>query len=122
VIVDDNQDASELLADALIGLGHDVRVAHDGPSGLSRVTEVVPDVAFLDLGLPGMDGYELARRLRLQPGLERVRLVALTGYGDPAARLRSAAAGFDEHLVKPASLARIAEAIDRGAAAPGAAR
>jgi PAS domain S-box-containing protein len=121
VIVDDNQDASELLADALIGLGHDVPIAHDGPSGLSRVTEVVPDVAFLDLGLPGMDGYELARRLRQQPGLERIRLIALTGYGDPAARLRSAAAGFDEHLVKPASLARIAEAIDRGAAAPDAA-
>ena len=121
VIVDDNQDASELLADALIGLGHDVRIAHDGPSGLSRVTEVVPDVAFLDLGLPGMDGYELARRLRQQPGLERIRLIALTGYGDPAARLRSAAAGFDEHLVKPASLARIAEAIERGAAASDAA-
>jgi len=118
VIVDDNQDAAELLADALTARGHEVHVAHDGTSGLARVIEVVPEVAFLDLGLPGMDGYELARRIREQPGLAQIWLVALTGYGDAAAHQRSAAAGFDEHLVKPATLDRIAEALARAGRPP----
>ncbi len=113
VIVDDNRDASELLAGALTEMGHEVGLAHDGPSGLARVVELSPDVVFLDIGLPGMDGYALARRLRQHPGLEAVRLVALTGYGDSAAQQRSAAAGFDDHLIKPATLERIAALIER---------
>jgi len=119
VIVDDNQDAAELLADALTARGHEVHVAHDGTSGLARVIQVAPEVALLDLGLPGMDGYELARQIRQQPGLERIWLVALTGYGDAAARQRSAAAGFDEHLVKPATLERIGQALARADRSPG---
>ena len=100
LLVDDNTDAVELLAELLLQEGHDVRVAADGPSALEALAGFVPDVAILDIGLPGMDGYELAAELRRRdlPGL---RLIALTGYGLPSDRERALEAGFDDHLVKP---------------------
>jgi signal transduction histidine kinase len=111
VLVDDNRDACELLAEAMRDLGHEVHIAHDGNSGLRVATEVVPDVAILDLGLPGMDGYELARALRETLSERAPRLIALSGYGQPEDRRRSAEAGFSAHLVKPTSLDAIEELI-----------
>jgi CheY-like chemotaxis protein len=82
--------------------GHDVRVAHDGPAGLEAAASTPPDAVFLDIGLPkGMDGYDVARRLRAQPALGSALLIALTGYGQEEDRRRSRGAGFDAHLVKP---------------------
>src|SRR6202035_1696475 len=101
LIVDDNVDAAESLAMLLRLWGHEVAVAHDGPGALRAAETQPPEVALLDIGLPGMDGYELARRLRPQPGLERTVLVALTGWGQEEDRRRSQEAGFDHHLVKP---------------------
>ncbi|MGH7818834.1 MAG: response regulator [Candidatus Binatia bacterium] len=101
LVVDDNVDAAESLACLLGLLGHDVRVAHDGPSALAAAAGRSPDVVFLDLGLPGMDGYEVARRLRSEPRFASTVLVALTGYGQDEDRRRSEEAGFDHHLVKP---------------------
>jgi signal transduction histidine kinase/DNA-binding response OmpR family regulator len=107
LVVDDNDDSAAMLAEALRLRGHDVRVAHDGPAALTVSAVFRPDVAFLDIGLPVMDGYELAVRLRQQPGLEALRLLALTGYGQESDGERSRAAGFDEHLVKPLDLSQL---------------
>ena len=115
LIVDDNQDAALLLSDALSELGHTTRVAHDGPEALQIAAEFVPEVAVLDIGLPVMDGFELARRLREQPALRRARLIALTGYGQQEDRQRSAEAGFDAHLVKPVQIQRLKAFIDAAA-------
>ncbi len=101
LLVDDNVDAADMLAESLRALGHHVRVAHDGVHALTIATDYVPDIALLDLGLPVIDGYEVAARLRLQPGWESVRTVALTGYGLQNDRERTRHAGFDGHLVKP---------------------
>jgi PAS domain S-box-containing protein len=104
LLVDDNEDAALLLADALRGLGHEVETAYDGPAALRVAPAFAPEIALLDLGLPVMDGFELARRLKVLPGLSRVRLVAVTGYGQAADRERTREAGFDLHLVKPVDL------------------
>jgi len=104
LLVDDNVDATESLAMLLRLWGHEVAVAHDGPAALRAAAACRPGVALLDIGLPGMDGYELARQLRRQPGLERTALVALTGWGQEEDRRRSQEAGFDHHLVKPVEL------------------
>src|SRR5262249_2324922 len=80
--------------------GHEVAIAHDGPAALKVAESAPPTIALLDIGLPGMDGYELARNLREQGGLEHTVLVALTGWGQQEDRRRSASAGFDHHLVK----------------------
>ena len=101
LVVDDNQDAANSLAMLLRLQGHEVGVAHDGPAALDMVEVYRPEMVFLDIGMPGMDGYEVARRLRRQPGLESVRLAALTGWGQQEDRRRTAEAGFDHHLVKP---------------------
>ncbi len=101
LVVDDNTDAAELLAETLELLGYEAHRAHDGPSALQLATTVKPTVALLDIGLPVMDGYELARRLRSMEGLTQIKLVAVTGYGQPSDRQKSEAAGFDAHLVKP---------------------
>jgi PAS domain S-box-containing protein len=113
LVVDDNADAAELLAEALAGGGHITRVAHDGPSAILVAAEFKPDVAFLDIGLPVMDGYELARRLRDLPGLAGIKLLALTGYGQASDRTRALSMGFDVHLVKPVELERIEAEMDR---------
>jgi CheY-like chemotaxis protein len=102
LVVDDNTDAATSLARLLERLyGQEVRVAHDGTEALDVAGEFRPDVILLDIGLPGMDGHEVARRLRGRPEFERALIVALTGGGQDADRRRSAEAGFDRHLVKP---------------------
>jgi PAS domain S-box-containing protein len=112
LVVDDNEDAADTLAAFLEGAGHRVCVAYDGPSALRAAAVEPPDVALLDIGLPVMDGYELASRLRELPVLENLALVAVTGYGQESDRTRSRAAGFDAHLVKPVDLAEV-EALVR---------
>jgi CheY-like chemotaxis protein len=112
LVVDDNQDAAMSLAELLRFGGHPVHVAYDGPQALEAMREQRPDVVFLDLGLPGMDGFEVARRVRGDPALAGVRLVALTGYGQPADRAATEAAGFAAHLVKPVELAQLTGALD----------
>ncbi len=111
LIVDDNADAALLLAEVLEAAGHVTAVAHDGAGALALAPGFQPEVAVLDIGLPGMDGYELARRLRGEPALSRVRIIAITGYGQRADRERSRAAGFDAHLVKPVQFELLARAL-----------
>jgi PAS domain S-box-containing protein len=101
LIVDDNVDAAESLAVLLRLEGHDVRVAHDGPAALAAFEADPPDIVFLDIGMPVMNGYDVARRLRQRPGLDNLVLVAMTGWGQEEDRRRSQEAGFDHHLVKP---------------------
>jgi PAS domain S-box-containing protein len=101
LVVDDNKDAATSLAMLLRLQGHEVRVAHDGPTALAMAASYSPSAILLDIGMPGMDGYEVARRLRALPGLERVVLAALTGWGQQEDRRRTAEAGFDHHFVKP---------------------
>jgi CheY-like chemotaxis protein len=99
--VDDHKDAAESVALLLRLWGHDVRIAPDGPTGLETVRVFRPQVVLLDIGLPNMDGYEVARRLRQEFGPNSMFLVAVTGYGQSEDRRKSAQAGFDVHLVKP---------------------
>jgi signal transduction histidine kinase/DNA-binding response OmpR family regulator len=107
LVVDDNVDAATLLGDLLSSRGYDAHVAHDAREALQLAADFVPDVALLDIGLPVMDGYELARRLRALPAWRGVKLLALTGYGQSADRARSIDVGFDHHLVKPIDLATL---------------
>ena len=106
LVVDDNQDAAESLALILQMDGHVARVAHDGPSAVELAAQFQPQVVFLDIGMPGMDGYEVARRLRRQPGAQPV-LVALTGWGTQEDLARATEAGFDHHLTKPADIGAV---------------
>ncbi|RKH69687.1 ATP-binding protein [Corallococcus aberystwythensis] len=101
LIVDDNRDAADVLSESLEFLGCTTRVAYDGPTGLEAAKAFRPEIALLDIGLPVMDGYELARLLRQQEEPRPMKLVAVTGYGQESDRQRSKAAGFDAHLVKP---------------------
>ena len=101
LVVEDNPDSAETLATMLGIIGHDVHVAHDGMSGLALFAQINPSLVLLDIGLPGMSGYEVAERLRaIQPN-HSLKIVALTGYGSEADRQRAKAAGFDYHLIKP---------------------
>jgi PAS domain S-box-containing protein len=112
LVVDDNQDAADALVEALLAVGHQAVVAYDGPGALDAALRLRPEVAFLDIGLPVMDGYELARRIRdlIGPG---VKLVAVTGYSQERDRALSRAAGFDEHLVKPVDLERLESLLEQ---------
>ena len=110
LVVDDNQDAAEMLAEGLRLHGHQVRVAYDGPEALLAAAELDPEVALVDIGLPVMNGYELARRLRGREGT-RCHLVAVTGYGQESDRARSREHGFDAHVVKPVDLEGIRELV-----------
>jgi signal transduction histidine kinase/ActR/RegA family two-component response regulator len=110
LVVDDNEDAAAMLKQALEELGYRVETAHDGPSALRIAAEFRPDIALLDIGLPVMDGYELAQRLRAE-SVKPPRLLAVTGYGQATDRQRSAAAGFEAHLVKPLDLERLERAM-----------
>jgi CheY-like chemotaxis protein/two-component sensor histidine kinase len=101
LVVDDNKDAAASLSLLLRLQGHDVRIAHEGRTALEAAASFQPEVIFLDIGMPGMDGYEVARQIRRQPGLEKVVLAAATGWGQTVDRRRTSAAGFDHHLVKP---------------------
>ena len=112
LIVDDNRDQVAALMLLLRMLGHDVRVAYDGLSAIEAAEEFAPDIVLLDIGLPGLDGYEVAKRLRAQHDSRALQIVAVTGYGQPADRIRSAAAGFDAHVVKPVDLATFRRTIE----------
>jgi CheY-like chemotaxis protein len=103
LVVDDNPDIRATLHDLLEMQGHHVDVAEDGPQAIERVMALRPQVALVDIGLPGMDGCEVARTLRATPGVT-TRLVAMTGYGQPEDRKRALDAGFDAHVVKPVEL------------------
>ncbi len=107
LVVDDNADAAQMLATLLEAHGHAVSVEYDGTGGLARALRERPDVMLLDIGLPDMDGHELARRLRASPDTANAYLIALTGYGQGEDRERARAAGFDRHLVKPADLSEL---------------
>ena len=114
LIVEDNDDARETLRRMLELDGHRVRVAPDGVEGLEAVKSAVPEIALIDVGLPRMDGYELARRIRAETdGPRRPYLVAVTGYGLPEDRARTRAAGFDLHLVKPVDAEDLAEVLTK---------
>jgi len=102
LVADDNVDAAATLAALLEIAGHTVRVVHDGAAAVEEAARLRPDLVFLDIGMPFMDGYDAARRLRQLPALDGVMLVALTGWGTEEDRARSRAAGFDRHLLKPA--------------------
>jgi PAS domain S-box-containing protein len=101
LVVDDNHDSAESLSMLLRARGHEVRVAFSGPAALEIARDYAPEIVFLDIGMPGMDGYEVARRLREQGGSPDVVLVAITGWGQKEDRRRSAESGFNHHLVKP---------------------
>ena len=118
LIVDDSVDAAETLAVLLRRFGHEVSIAHEGPGGLEAARREAPEVALLDIGLPGMDGLEVARRIRLDSRLAHVFLIALTGYGRNEDHRRSEAAGFDAHLVKPVDLERLLNLLTRPRTTP----
>ena len=101
LVTDDSGDGAEALAILLRLVGHDVQVAHSGPETLELASRFQPDVIFLDIGMPGMDGLETARRLRQMPGFESTLLIALTGYGQESDRQHAFEAWFDDFLVKP---------------------
>ena len=111
MVVDDNQDAAQMLATLLEVQGHAVSVEYDGRGALQRARLERPQVMLLDIGLPDTDGYALARLLRAIPELAGATLVALTGYGQHEDRRRAEEAGFDHHLVKPADLAQVGEIL-----------
>jgi PAS domain S-box-containing protein len=104
LVVDDNVDAADMLAALLSLLGHSPQVANDGPRALEIAADLKPEVVFLDIGMPGMNGYQVAERLGQMPALEGVVLIALTGWGEANDRARSKAAGFDHHLLKPCDM------------------
>lgn len=105
LVVDDNLDSAEMLSALLASWGHETHVAGDGPSAILRAKEMRPDVVLLDIGLPGMNGFAVAARLRDEPATANVRILALSGYGQESDRLKSRAAGCEEHLVKPVDIA-----------------
>ena len=117
MIVEDNADAREMLQMLLAVEGHEVDSAEDGRDGLALIERVRPDVALIDIGLPLLNGYDVARMLRARCQGPPVLLVALTGYGQPEDRQRALAAGFDEHLIKPVNLDRLTQIMSRSPAA-----
>jgi signal transduction histidine kinase/ActR/RegA family two-component response regulator len=111
LLVEDNVDAAETMRMALELEGQDVTVARSGPEGIERAIALVPDIVLCDIGIPGCDGYEVARRLREESSLDATRLVALSGYATALDRQRTADAGFDDHLAKPVSIDRLLDVL-----------
>ena len=107
LVVDDNIDAADSLGELLTVWGFEVTIANDGPAALAALQDTLPDIALLDIGMPAMDGYELAAHLRFQPGCEELPIVAITGSGSAEDVRRSRAKGFSAHLVKPVSPASL---------------
>ncbi len=118
LIIEDNADAAASFAILLELAGHEVHTAADGAAGVDQAIACAPDVAFVDIGLPGMDGYEVARRVRQHAALQHTRLVALSGYGQEEDKRQARDAGFDRHLTKPVELDRVREILVELAAAP----
>jgi CheY-like chemotaxis protein len=121
VVVEDNEDSAEMLSAWLEGLGHQVRVAHSGPAGVALVLEVRPDVVLCDIGLPGMDGVDVCRRVVGELVPPPV-MVALTGWGMGDDRRRTKDAGFSHHLVKPVALDKLETVLASVSASRPAAR
>jgi two-component system, chemotaxis family, CheB/CheR fusion protein len=116
MVIDDNKDAAESMSMLLELWGHEVLCAYDGRAALEAAARYRPDAVFLDIGLPGMDGYEIAERLRELPESSRTVLVAITGYGQDEDLRRSREVGFDHHLVKPVApetLQKLLESLER---------
>ena len=111
LVIEDNHDVAEMLAAYLEHIGHRVIIAHDGHAGLQAALRHRPDVLICDIGLPGVDGYEIAQRLRQESGFHSCLMIAMTGYGDVADRERARKAGFAHHLTKPADPTRVADLI-----------
>jgi CheY-like chemotaxis protein len=107
LIIEDNDDTRQMLSAALVLNGHEVREARDGATGLAAAAEVYPDVALIDIGLPDIDGYEVARRLRAGAVNRRISLIAISGYGLPGDLKRALDAGFDSHLTKPVAVEQL---------------
>ena len=112
LIVDDNQDAAETLGLIVESWGYQTAVAHDGPSALGVAKDFQPEIGLLDVGLPGMDGFELGKRLRELPGMHKLHLIAITGYGRDQDREAAHQAGFDRLLVKPLDPERLAPLLE----------
>jgi DNA-binding response OmpR family regulator len=111
LIVDDNRDAADSMALLVETAGHSARTAYDGHQALDMASAFAPDVLLLDLGVPGLNGFEIARRIRRQPWGKTVALIAVTGWGQEQDRLRTAEAGFDAHLIKPVGHADLLSAL-----------
>jgi CheY-like chemotaxis protein len=111
LIVDDNADAADTLADLLRLMGYEVRCANEAEGAMALLDDFQPQLALLDIGLPGQDGYALAQRLRADPRTAQAKLVALTGYGRDSGRTKALQARFDEHLVKPVGADRLFEVV-----------
>ncbi len=111
LVVDDNEDAANTLAMILKLEGHDVDTAYSGAEAFERIEKFRPEIVLLDIGLPGLDGYQVAERVRMQPALRDVHLVAMTGYGQEADRQRTREAGFAAHLVKPVDFDDLSHAL-----------
>jgi two-component system CheB/CheR fusion protein len=116
LVVDDNGDGAESVAMLLEHAGHAVRTANDGAEALAKAAEFRPDIVVLDIGLPDMDGYEVARRLRGRSETSKALLIAMTGYGQPEDLARAKAAGFDHHVIKPASQEKLINLVNRAGA------
>src|SRR5690606_27862936 len=113
LVVDDNRDAAEILSMLLEAYGHSTALAHNGASALDMARRFNPDLVLLDIGLPDMDGYAVARAMRADPVLQQVVIIALTGWGSEEDRRRSREAGFDLHLIKPVSSETLSGALER---------
>jgi CheY-like chemotaxis protein len=113
MLVDDNLDAAQSLAVLLEAWGHQVTVTEDAGSALMAIVDIPVQVFILDIGLPGMDGYDLARRLRGEPSTANAMIIALTGYGQAHDRVLTKAAGFDHHFVKPVDTDQLAQVLEQ---------
>lgn len=112
LIVDDNTDAAESLGEFLKALGHTIHVSYDGITALDEAARLKPEVVILDIGMPGMNGYQVAKKLRSEVGLISSLLVAVTGYAQEQDRLFAEAAGFDHYFAKPLDLTRLTTVLD----------
>ena len=112
LVVDDNQDGADTLRAALAHIGHEVVVAYGGAEAVERARTFNPQIILMDLGMPGMDGYETARQIRTETTNDRLRIVAVTGWTAPADRARTQAAGFDAHLAKPVAFGLLSDMLE----------
>jgi CheY-like chemotaxis protein len=111
---DDNADFVEMFKSALEDMGHEVRVAYDGPQALRACEEFDPETVLLDIGLPGMDGYEVAGRMRRLPHGDGMQIIAVSGYVSERDRATAASSGFSDHVAKPLDIHRVAKLLERG--------
>jgi CheY-like chemotaxis protein len=112
VVADDNEDSAQSFALLLSFSGHEVRIAHDGEQALDTMREFRPDVAFLDIGMPRLSGYQVAEMVRAEPWGREMKLIAVTGWGQADDKVRAQSAGFDQHLVKPIDSTDIDRLLD----------